>query len=198
MPSHGIQSLLEECRSDAVLFYDACHSAETSVTKSTTTRRGVTELIAACGFQATAPGVSVHSFAHTLTQELRSASKTGVPFSVPYLFSQVLSRLRNSSSWEEKATPVHTNLVCERGGRQIMLEPLKPRNATTKYTNQQPLAARPVALYFTTSHNIDAQDWQEWIMAAPVDAHQIHFTNPVCGKDGVNKRLDRLLENSLL
>jgi len=38
-------------------------------------------------------------------------------------------------------------------------------------------------LYFTTSHNIDAQDWQDWIMAAPADAHQIHFTNPVCGKD---------------
>jgi len=198
MPSHGIQSLLEECRSDAVLCYDACHSAETSVTKSTTTHRGVTELIAACGFQATAPGVSVHSFAHTLTQELCSASKTGVHFSVPYLFSQVLSRLRNSSRWEEKATPVHTNLVCERGGREIMLEPLKPRNAIIKCTNQQPLTALPVVLYFTTSHNIDDQDWQDWIMAAPADAHQIHFTNPVCGKDGVNKRLDRLLEDSLL
>jgi hypothetical protein len=90
--------------------------------------------------------------------------------------------LRNSSSWEEKATPVHTNLVCERGGRQIMLEPLKPRNAIIKYKNQQPHGARSVALYFTTSHNIDAQDWQDWIMAAPVDAHQIHFTSAACSE----------------
>ncbi|PMD58398.1 uncharacterized protein K444DRAFT_725621 [Hyaloscypha bicolor E] len=192
MPSHGIQSLLEECRSDAVLFYDACHSAETSVTKPSTTRRGVTELIAACGFQTTAPGVSVHSFAHALTQELRSASQTGVAFSVPYLFSQVLSRLRNSSSWEEKATPVHTNLVCERGGRQIMLEPLKPREVMIVYAYQEPLAATTVALYFTTSHNIDAQDWQDRITAAPADADQIYFTNPACGEDLYHYRLKRI------
>jgi hypothetical protein len=79
-----------------------------------------------------------------------------------------------------------------------MLEPLKLRNAITEYTNQQSPSALPVALYFTTSYGIDAQDWQDWIMAAPADAHQIHFTNPVCGKNGVKNRLDRLLENSLL
>jgi hypothetical protein len=71
---------------------------------------------------------------------------------------------------------------------------LKPRNAIIKYKNQQPLAARPVALYFTTSHNIDAQDWQDWIMAAPADAHQIHFINPACSEDVVQNRLGRLLE----
>jgi hypothetical protein len=136
MPSHGIQAMLEECRSDAILLYDTCRSAETAVTNTFTTRRGVAELIAACGFRETAPGASDDSFTYSLTKELRLACKAGKPFTIPYLFSQVLSRLRNSNTWKHKSTPAYTSLVSDRNGRQIMLEPLgqslqKKRNAVS-------------------------------------------------------------------
>jgi hypothetical protein len=48
-PSGGIQSLLEEADSDVVLLYDTCHSA--AVPTCGSSQGGVTEVIAACGYE---------------------------------------------------------------------------------------------------------------------------------------------------
>lgn len=55
MPTGCIQTLLEESRSDAILIYDSCCSADTAMIESTL--NGITELMTACRFQTTAPGV---------------------------------------------------------------------------------------------------------------------------------------------
>jgi hypothetical protein len=168
--------MLEECRLDALLFYDACHSAETAVIEPSAARRGITELIAACGFQTTAPGVNGHSFASSLVEELRSAALTDTPFSVYYLFSQALSRLRHSKSWIQKATPIHTNLVSDQGRRQIMLQPLGERDAVEDKSEILSKHLRMFLGFKTDCNNFDENNWLDWILAAPADANQVYFT----------------------
>jgi hypothetical protein len=121
MPSSGVQTLLEESRSDAILLYDSCRCADTAITKSTL--HGITELIAACGFQTTAPGVGTTSFTHALTYVLRLSTMAGSRFSVSELFARVLAQLRNARGRTNQTTPVHATLTCEDSGRKIMLEP---------------------------------------------------------------------------
>jgi hypothetical protein len=184
MLSHPIQAMLENCLSDAILFYDACGSAETSVTTKSEVRRGVTELIAACGFNETAPGVGDHSFTASLTKELKSQSQAGVPFSVSSLFSRVLSSMRKSETYQKKSTPVNTRLVCDRTGRQIKIQPLDRQEATQEKSKDEPedgiedpSTSLPMGVLFKTSQHIDTEDWQDWFMVAPPGVRRVLFTH---------------------
>lgn len=77
LPSGGIQCLFEEASSDVLLLYDCCHSA--TVPTSNSGRGGVTEVIAACGYETTAPEVDEHSFTKALLEILIYDFK--IPFS---------------------------------------------------------------------------------------------------------------------
>jgi hypothetical protein len=93
--------LLEESDSDVLLLYDCCHSAIIPICGTRPGKGGVTEVIAACGFEATAPEVDEHSFTTALTHSLRVLSRE-TPFSVAQLHAQTLSRLKCWSPGFEK------------------------------------------------------------------------------------------------
>jgi hypothetical protein len=111
MASHGIQTIIEESCSDAILFYDACQSAETAVTTASSDLQGVTELISACGFQTTAPGPSSDSFSFTLTTQLREIASLGRAVPLSEVYSRILAGLRNAPDRSRKTTPVHASLT---------------------------------------------------------------------------------------
>jgi Protein of unknown function (DUF2838) len=133
-PSGGIQSLLEEADSDVLLLYDCCHSA--IVPNCRSQQGGVTEAIAACGYETTAPEVDEHSFTKALVEILIIASKE-VPFSVGQLHSRILSNLKccpprvkalpNRDILYERQprrTPVYSLLSETNPRRSIVLGPL--------------------------------------------------------------------------
>ncbi|KAE9371524.1 hypothetical protein N431DRAFT_304521, partial [Stipitochalara longipes BDJ] len=140
-PSGGIQSLLEEADSDVVLLYDCCHSA--AVPTCGSQQGGVTEVIAACGYETTAPEVDEHSFTRALIEILTVASKQD-PFSVGWLHSRVLSKLKCWSPGvkplsgggyayerQPRRTPIYSLLSETRPRRSIVLGPL-PSPANTQ------------------------------------------------------------------
>jgi uncharacterized membrane protein YjfL (UPF0719 family) len=132
LPSGGIQCLLEEASSDVLLLYDCCHSA--TVPTCSSGRGGVTEVIAACGYETTAPEVDEHSFTKALLDILILDSE--FPFSVGRLHSRILSNLKCWSpgvkalngqklkQWQPRRTPVYTLLSETRPRRSIVLGPL--------------------------------------------------------------------------
>lgn len=177
MASHGIQTILEESQSDAILFYDACESAETAVTTASNDPQGVTELISACGFQTTAPGPSSDSFAFTLTAELRHVASISRAVPLSEVYSRILAGLRNAPNRGEKTTPVHTSLTWSQDGRSIMLEPLK--NSLMDEALEIPLGAPTYALYLQMKDgvtNVDA--WRELVLKAPPQVAQVYFEHP--------------------
>ncbi|KAF1846336.1 uncharacterized protein K460DRAFT_356027 [Cucurbitaria berberidis CBS 394.84] len=142
LPSNSIQSQLEEADSDVLLLLDCCHAAHPTLTDSD---HGVTEAIAACGFETTASGVGPHSFTDALIRELEIASQ-GPPIAVAKLHGRILWRLktwkpslqrdRDGNLWqnedgtipteaEQRVTAVHCFLTNETIYRSIMLAPLK-------------------------------------------------------------------------
>jgi hypothetical protein len=121
MPSSLIQTLLEDTLSNAILIHDACGSADTAVTRSLKNNKSVTELIAACGFEAATPSPSPNSFARALIDTLRLLSKGRKPFSVSGLFNQVVARLRNDPSRSKRITPVHCILTSEESRRLLII-----------------------------------------------------------------------------
>jgi hypothetical protein len=93
LPSKAIQSKFEEVDSDVVLLYDCCNAAATTASSSYRGHKGVTEVIAACGYESIAPEVGKHSFSNALTEILAAASKEP-PISVAELHARVLNRLK--------------------------------------------------------------------------------------------------------
>ena len=81
LPCGGVQQLLEEAASDVLLLYDSCHSSHPAINAG---GQGVTEVIAACGFETQAPAVGPHSFTNSLIRELEEAF-IGPPISVAEL-----------------------------------------------------------------------------------------------------------------
>jgi hypothetical protein len=127
IPVGGIQTILEESHSDALLVYDACHSANTAWTKPSL-HGGITELITTCGFESKALGVGKASFTNTFTDVLFYASLQQEPLSVSELYGQCLSRLRNAGNRTDQTTPLHCTLTSENTGRHIILQPLARLN----------------------------------------------------------------------
>ena len=148
LPSGGVQSLMEEADADALLLFDCCNAAATTTSKLQQDQRGVTEAIAACGYETFAPEVGEHSFTNALIETLATASK-GMPFSVGYLHNRILNRLKcwvpcierdNKGKMREdvdgrleyerqpRRTPIYSLLVESKPRRSILLAPLgKPR-----------------------------------------------------------------------
>ncbi|PVH71184.1 hypothetical protein DL98DRAFT_660783 [Cadophora sp. DSE1049] len=145
LPSGGIQSMFEEADADVLLLYDCCNSAATAASSSNQRQKGVTEVIAACGYETIAPEVGEHSFSNALAEVLAAASK-GKPFSVAELHTRILTRLKcwtpsfvkddNGKRREDHAgrllferqprrTPIYS-IICETEPRRsIILAPLK-------------------------------------------------------------------------
>jgi hypothetical protein len=147
LPSGGIQQLFEEAESDILMLYDSCHSSHPAVGVS---GQGVTQLIAACGFETQAPAVGPHSFTTALIRALEE-SFAGPPFSVADLHSRIIGCLKNwkpallkddqGNIWldgkgrpkyecHKRKTPVHFFLTQETPCRSIMLSPL-PQNLSS-------------------------------------------------------------------
>jgi hypothetical protein len=136
-----VQQLVEESELDVLLLYDSCHSSHPAVSVS---GQGVTEVIAACGFETQAPIVGPHSFTNALIRVLEESFVTA-PFSVADLHSRVIGNLKNwkpallrdsnGEVWRDeydrpkyechkRRTPVHCFLTNETPCRSIMLAPL--------------------------------------------------------------------------
>jgi hypothetical protein len=154
LPSGGVQQLLEEAESDVLLLYDSCHSSHPAVSIS---GQGVTEVIAACGFETQAPAVGPHSFTNALIRELEEAF-TGPPISVAELHGKVIGSLKNwkpsllrdsdGNIWTDengqpryechkRRTPVHCFLTNETPYRSIMLAPLRSKLSHAAMVNME-------------------------------------------------------------
>lgn len=152
LPSSSVQSQLEEADSDVLLLLDCCHSAHPTITDST---HGVTEAIAACGFETMASGVGPHSFTNALIQELEIASQ-GPPIAVAKLHGKILWRLKTwkpslqrdgdgnllqnedgtiPTEFEQRVTAIHCFLTNETIYRSIILAPLKNRENSPPMTS---------------------------------------------------------------
>lgn len=86
----GIQSPLEEARSDVIMLHDAYYSADTAITRLSYFR-GVTELIAACDFAGIAPGPGPNSFTAALISSLVRLYTASAPFSFSDLVSKIIA-----------------------------------------------------------------------------------------------------------
>ncbi|KAL8666026.1 MAG: hypothetical protein Q9202_001763 [Teloschistes flavicans] len=123
---YGLQTLLEQARSDVLLLLDCCAAASSAAASG----NGVTELIAACGFESWAPGVGEHSFSRSLIEELKYLSY-GPPFSATLLHNRVLSRIKywkprftSTFATERRKTPIYIQLANDLNRKSIQLGPL--------------------------------------------------------------------------
>ena len=123
----GLQNLLEHAESDVLILLDCCAAASSI----SATGSGVTEVIAACGFETWAPGVGEHSFTRSLIDELRYWGR-GQILSVAMLHNKVLSRIKYwkprfgmTGEHEHRKTPIYIVLSNEGNQRSIRLTPLQ-------------------------------------------------------------------------
>lgn len=125
--------MLEQAKSDVLILLDCCAAASSA----TGSGCGITEIIAACGFEAWAPGVGQHSFTRSLIEELRYLRGTS-PFSTSLLHNKVLSRVKywkprydpSARHREMRKTPIYIVISNETRPRSIELEPRPPRLIT--------------------------------------------------------------------
>ena len=121
--------MLEQAESDVLILLDCCCGASSAAEAG----NGVTEVIAACGFETWAPGVGQHSFTRTLIDELGYWSNDACQ-SVAMLHMRVLSSMKhikprtwNSIREEQRKTPIYSVLSNEGAPRSIELKPLTQR-----------------------------------------------------------------------
>ncbi|KAL8761030.1 MAG: hypothetical protein Q9184_002819 [Pyrenodesmia sp. 2 TL-2023] len=137
------QALEEADSSDQLLVvYYGGHAASSAGGSG----NGITELIAACGFESEAPGVGEHSFTRSLIEELRYYGRRPGSISSAFLHNKVLARAMKS--WnpryaseraqenetdqpqerqrapERRRTPIHIHLADQCNQRCIELTPL--------------------------------------------------------------------------
>ncbi|KAE8443356.1 hypothetical protein EG329_001914 [Mollisiaceae sp. DMI_Dod_QoI] len=200
LPTGGLQLLFEEASADVLLLNDCCHSAHASITLK---GHGVTEVIAACGFEAEAPAVGPHSFTTALIDELAKAS-SGPPFPIGWLHSRIVDSLKNwkrallkdeqGHIWRDingkvqeechkRRTPIHLFLTNETTYRSIFLAPLAPKStanldsgaqSSSASSNSVLLAIRISEDYLATdSREHKIYEWREWIRNIPLAARDI-------------------------
>ncbi len=124
----SIQTMLEEADSDVLILLDCCAAASSAGGSG----KGVTELIAACGFESDAPGVGEHSFTRSLIEELRYYGQQPGFISSAFLHNKVLARAMRSwnpryesdGAQERRRTPIHIHLADQFEQRCIELMPL--------------------------------------------------------------------------
>ena len=138
--------MLEQARSDVLILLDCCAAASSA----TSSGNGITEIIAACGFEAYAPGVGQHSFTRSLIDELKYLEGMG-SFSTSLLHDKVLSRVKywkprfgpSASRHEIRRTPIYIVISSETRSRSIVLEPLRPQEVIPP-TNQDASSASSI------------------------------------------------------
>ena len=131
---HGLQTLLQQAASDCLILLDCCAASSAAISSSV----GITEIIAACGYETLAPGVGEHSFSRSLIDELRYL-KGITPFSASYLHNKVFARIKhyapryNSSGNRKEArrSPIHFLMCNEPRARSIELQPRRESVATS-------------------------------------------------------------------
>ncbi|KAF7951916.1 hypothetical protein EAE96_007213 [Botrytis aclada] len=196
MPSNGIQTLLEESKSDTLLLYDACHSANTAISLNPPAG-SVTELIAACGFETTTR-TGPNSFTSALIRELSSAAKQGA-VSVSELYNRVLTRQRNSPNRKRNATPVRCTLAFDDDRTSIMLEPLLPPLFTASHESPEFLdgvnAVYNIGIVKRGLKMGDTSVFLKWLLRAPsnvidVQLHRIHIQKQTSSNNGLESSND--------
>lgn len=127
--------MLEEAECDVLILLDCCAAASSGGNHG----RGVTEVIAACGFEAFAPGVGEHSFTRSLIDELKYLNRRCNATSTALLHNKVLARIKKSwnprystnGSEERRKTPIYIHLSDDTKQRCITLAPLQPSTHST-------------------------------------------------------------------
>ncbi|KAL9585910.1 MAG: hypothetical protein Q9212_001227, partial [Teloschistes hypoglaucus] len=144
----SIQTMLEEAQCDVLVLLDCCAAASSGGNAG----KGVTEVIAACGFEALAPGVGLHSFTTNLTEELRYLAQSKINFTTAFLHNTVLARLKNSwnpryatnEKQERRRTPIYIHLAD--GGKQRCIElGALPRSTGHSYSPASTMQSVPSA-----------------------------------------------------
>lgn len=185
LPSGGVQQLFEEAEADVLLLYDTCHSSHPAVNIG---GQGVTEVIAACGFETEAPAVGPHSFTNALIRELEEAFM-GPPISVAELHGRIIGSLkswkpallrdRDGNVWTDehgqpryechkRRTPVHCFLTNESPYRSIMLAPLQSKLSHSAVARIDQSATQPSTA--TTSLNASQSTGNSEHSTAPTTA----------------------------
>jgi ankyrin repeat protein len=85
----GIQNSLEESRSDVLILLDCCASGVCTTDEG----NGVTELIAACAYNAITNGVGPFSFTHALIAKLRLLAQLQ-HFTIGYLYNALFTEIQ--------------------------------------------------------------------------------------------------------
>ncbi len=123
--------MLEQAASDVLILLDCCAAASSTSDAG----KGVTELLAACGFETWAPGVGKHSFTRSLINELKDWVE-GPSLSIVKLHSEVLARIKywkprysRTGYCEQRKTPIYICLANEGKQRSIQLHPIKPQES---------------------------------------------------------------------
>jgi hypothetical protein len=124
--------ILEEAESDLLLLLDCCAAA--SGAPEISRRIGVTETIAACGFESIAPQPGRFSFTNTLIQVLEDWKHTPA-FTAAFLHCEILKRLRREQpepyrkikKFEHRRTPVHVVSTRDPNARSIQFCPVPIR-----------------------------------------------------------------------
>lgn len=158
----GIQNMLEQATSDVLILLDCCAAA----TASAELGSGVTEVIAACGFETSAPGVCEHSFTRSLIEELRYYCRRST-LSAAILHMKVLSRMKHWKPktveigagelvlYERRKTPVHTILTNEGKPRSIVLHPIEPISFLSPEVSA---SLTPSPSSDSSSHDVEMED----------------------------------------
>lgn len=173
VPVTTIQSLLEGSGSDTLLLYNSCHAANTAVTRYG--NGSTTELIAACGFEATTDMDGPFAFATTLYDTLVKAYDNQIfPVSVSDLFTEMLNTTRRLRDRAYGAsTPIHSTLTSSQNGRRITLQPLWDIEAKGP-ENVRLAVVLSLGIGFHEGFDIGTEAWdkawKEWILKAPHDA----------------------------
>ncbi|KAI4148598.1 MAG: hypothetical protein LQ341_001529 [Variospora aurantia] len=151
--------MLEQCESDTLILLDCCAAASSA----TASGNGVTELIAACGFETWAPGVGEHSFSRSLIEELKCLGR-GPPFSVALLHNKVLSRIKYWKprytlpfTSERRKTPIYIQLANELNRRSIEISPL-PQQEVVPSPGTSPQPAVDSTGQSSVSEDVDMLD----------------------------------------
>ncbi|KAL9008736.1 MAG: hypothetical protein Q9173_006169 [Seirophora scorigena] len=123
----SIQTMLEEADSDVLILLDCCAAGSSAGGSG----KGITQLIAACGFESFAPGVGKHSFTRALIEELKYYNLRG-PVSTAFLHNKILARVMKAwnpryasdGTQERRRTPIYVDLSGQARPRCIELSPL--------------------------------------------------------------------------
>ncbi|KAL8721476.1 MAG: hypothetical protein Q9225_001855 [Loekoesia sp. 1 TL-2023] len=131
----SIQTTIGQADLDVLILLDCCAAASSAGGSS----KGHTEVIGACGFESSAPGVGEHSFTKSLIEELRYYGDQPYPISTAFLYGKILDRAKNSwnpryerdATYERRRTPVHIHLADRSKQRCIVLTPFPSPSLST-------------------------------------------------------------------